>query len=205
MTEARRGRWILRILLLALGGLGFTSCGYSSGVRPPVGYESIAVTVFDNLSPQPEVERDLFLSLSSQASRMIDGKIMSPSDADVVVRGTIVDYRRLSGILSRQGDLQQSGVRLILRAWLEDRRTGSRMGDEIQVDQAVRYVIRAGEEEFGARRTALAHLSQELILDLFTQLDYGSAGSSDPVTQDEIESLEPLAPQTLDPRVQVGN
>jgi len=182
-------------LLLA----SLASCGYTSGIRLPADARTIGVTVFDNLGPQPEVERDLFACLSSQANRMIDAELVAPQNADLVIRGEIVEYRRLHGILNKEGQLQQSGVRLILRAWIEDQRLGVRIGDTMQVDQAVRYVIHAGQEEFGARTTALQHLCQELILDLFTQVDYESSESSDQDANIRKDVLEPLGTDPADP------
>jgi hypothetical protein len=183
------------VIGLCLGCLA--SCGYSSGVRLPQGAESVGVSVFDNLSPLPEIERELFACLSTQASRMIDGELVAPSRADVIVRGEIVDYRRLYGVLNREGMLQQSSVRIVLRAWLEDRETGERMGDTIQVDQAIRYVIRARQEEAGARDQALAQLCQELVLDLFNQPDYRMAPPPEDLEAEQ-ESLDDLELQPLD-------
>lgn len=197
MSSRRIHSWVhlLGVLLLA----SLASCGYTSGVRLPAGAQTLGVTVFDNFGPQPEVERDLFACLSSQANRMVDAELVAPQKADLVIRGEIVEYRRLHGILNKEGQLQQSGVRLILRAWIEDQRLGVRIGDTMQVDQAVRYVIHAGEEEFGARQTALQHLCQELILDLFTQSDYESSEASESDVNIVEEVLEPLATDPADP------
>ena len=187
-------RSVLKVLLgLALACL--SGCGYSSGVRLPGEAQSFGVTVFNNMGPEPRLERDLFASLSSQASRMLDAELRAPNVADVLIRGEIVDYRRIYGVLDTEGQLQQSGVRIMLRAWLEDRRSGKRLGDQIYFDQAVRYVIRVREEEFGARRDALNHLCQELVLDLFNQVDYETAGGPEADAP-----KEPLRPQPLGER-----
>jgi len=190
------GGVLARLVALIAWALAATGCGYSSGVRLPAGAETVGVTVFENSTPQPELERDLFARLSLQASRMIDAEIVAPDRADIVVRGVIVEYRRLQGVLSIEGQLQQTGVRIILRAWLEDQRIGARIGQPIQVDQALRYVVRAGEEEQGARRVVIEHLCQELILDLFNQVDYGTGPPPDPTLPEE-EELDALQPQPL--------
>jgi hypothetical protein len=176
-----------------LAGLWLCGCGYSTGVRLPAGYETVGLSVFDNAGPEPRIERDLFASLSRQTSRMLAAEVRSPDRAELVIRGQILDYRRLSGVLSSEGQLQQSGVRVLLVAWIEDRRLGVRLGDPIQFDQSVRYVVRAGQEESGARREALDHIAQELVLDLFNQVDYRRSD----------QNLElppaPLEPKALEP------
>ena len=174
--------------------IAIAGCGYSTGVRPPAGYDSVGVTVFDNLGPEPVLERDLYVALSEQANRMLDADLLSPSRSELLIRGQIVDYSRISGVLSAQGELQQSGARITVTAWLEDRESGARLGDTILFDQAVRYVIRAGEEEAGARRDALRTITQEMVLDLFTQLDYASPGDASSAE----DGQEPVTPAALE-------
>lgn len=188
LAAVRRG---VVLALLALG-----SCGYSTGVRLPEGYQSVGVTVFENTGPEPRLERDLYESLSRQASRMLDAELLAPDRADLVIHGRIIDFRRLSGVLSSEFELQQTGVRIILSAWIEDRRLGATLGDALSFDQSVRYIVRVGEEQLGARREALEHISQELLLDLFTQVEYGHAAAG--AEAEELIEPEPLVPRVGD-------
>ena len=191
-------------LLALLGlGLGLSGCGYSAGVRLPAEAQTVGVAVFENSTPFPQVERDLFVALSDQAARMVQAEVATPDRADVTVRGTILEYRRLYGVVGIENELQQTGVLIRLQAWLEDNRIGERIGDAVLFDQAVRYVIRVGEEEEGARREALAQLGQEILLDLFNQTDYlpESERVPDPNAQPDLPSapLDPTAPPATDP------
>ena len=178
-----------------------SGCGYSTGVRPPLGYETVGVTVFDNLGPEPSLERDLYLVLSQQANRMLDAELLSPARSDLLIRGQIADYSRLSGVLSVDGELQQSGARITLTAWLEDGASGARLGEAILFDQAVRYVIRAGEGERGARSDALAQITQEMLLDLFTQVDYSRSDAEGPPEEEQVAPAA-LEAGTADPEEQ---
>jgi len=175
-----------------------SGCGYSTGVRPPQGYETVGVTVFDNRSPDPSLERELYVLLSQQANRMLDAELDSPARSDLVIRGRIADYSRLTGVLSVDGELQQSGARITLTAWLEDGASGARLGDAILFDQTVRYVIRAGEEERGARSDALAQITQEMVLDLFTQVDYARSEAGATPEEDQWAPAA-LQADTVDP------
>lgn len=166
--------------------LCMTGCGYTSGVRLPADAKTLGVVVFDNTSPFPEVEREVFACISTQASRMIDGRMVAPGRADVVIRGSLDDYQRLHGVQSAEGSLQESGVYIMMHAWLEDRESGEMIGEVLYFNQAVRYILGVREEEAGARREALANLCQEIVLDLFSQPDEILTPSSPP----EIEELE---------------
>ena len=172
-----RGKFALLILGLSLT-LGVSSCGYTHGVLLPEEATSIGVAVFDNTSLFPEVEGEVFACMSTQASRMVSGRMLSPNRADLVVHGRILEYRRLGGAVDPQGRLLSSGVQVRLQAWIVDRRHGERIGQIVEVDRPVRYIFGAGEAEIGARRAALENLCQGVVLDLLNQPDYRKA--SDP-------------------------
>ena len=193
LTPGRVGRTATLLAASLLSG-----CGYSAGVRPPQGYETVGVTVFDNLSPDPSLERELYVILSQQANRMLDAELDSPARSDLVIRGRITDYSRLTGVLSVDGELQQSGTRITVTAWLEDGASGARLGDAILFDQSVRYVIRAGQGEPGARSDALAQITQEMLLDLFTQVDYSRSDAAASPVQD-LPTPAPLQTGTATP------
>jgi hypothetical protein len=184
-------------LLLLLG-----SCGYSAGLRPPLEARSLGVAVFDNDSNFPELERELYAALSDQAARMVAAEVAAPGRADLVVRGRILDYERLYGVIGVENQLLQTGVRVRLSAWLADPRSGERVGRALTFDQAVRYVIDAGEGEAGARRDALAQLSQEVLVDLLTQAEYRPESEQAPDANEPEDTaptpLEPTAPPPTD-------
>ena len=68
------------VIGLCLGCLA--SCGYSSGVRLPQGAESVGVSVFDNLSPLPEIERELFAASEARVQAQV-GEMLAASEARI--------------------------------------------------------------------------------------------------------------------------
>lgn len=158
---------VVAAFLLALVG-----CGYSSGVRLPEGYEAIAVEYFGNDGPHPDLERRLHSRLTGQVARMVEAPLVSTTEADLLVRGRIVDYRRLHGIVGGGNELLDSGVAVTVEAWLFDPRLGLRLGLPVELEREVRYMVRVRGEEAEALDIALETLSQELVLDLLTQEAY---------------------------------
>jgi len=188
--------------LLASLLLGLCACGYSAGLRAPLGAKTLGVSVFDNDSMYPELERELYQALSDQAARMVSADVATPTRADLAITGRILEYERLYGVTGIENQLLQTGVRVRLSAWLEDRRLGERVGQVIVVDQAVRYVIDAGQGEATARQDALAQLGQEILVDLLTQADYRpeseQAPDANPFRDGDQQPLEPTAPPPTD-------
>lgn len=181
------GNTIPRLLWAALLCLSLGSCGYTHGVRLPDGAETVGVAVFDNSSLFPQVEGDVFACMSTQASRMIAGRVLAPNRADLVIRGNILDYRRLVGAYDEFGGLLGSGVHIRMEAWLIDSRLGERIGDVIEFNRSVRYILGVREGEMGAREAALTNLCQEIILDLFNQREYRRSSQPGERTDDEFD------------------
>lgn len=175
----------------ALGGLLLllcASCGYSSSLRLPEEQESVGLEVFGNDSPVPVLERALYQALDAQIARMVAAPQRSPELADVVVRGVILDYYRMGGVYGIDGQLRESGVNLYVRAWLVDRRTGQQIGAQLERGHQVHYAVGVGQSEQGALELALATLSQELVLDLFSTVNYE-------FEDEELEASTPLTPR----------
>lgn len=155
-------------------------CGYSSGVRLPEGHETVAVEYFGNDSPDPDLERDLHLRLSDQVARMVNAPLVASQHADLLIRGRIIDYRRLFGIIGGSNNLLESGVQVNLEAWLYDPHRGIRLGRPIRLEREIRYMVRVRGDEPEALEIALETVAQELVLDLFNQEAY------------EPEEIEPI-------------
>jgi hypothetical protein len=162
----------LRVCLSVALCITIAGCGYSSGVRLPEGVETVAVEYFANDSPVPGIDRTFHQSLSDQVSRMVSAPLTTPRRADISVRGRIIDFRRIAGIIGGKNRLKEVGVRVTVEAWLHDTRLETRLGYPVNLSQEVRYLVRVREEEAGARDLMLATICQELVLELFTQEDY---------------------------------
>ena len=91
---------LLRALLLGsalvLTPLAATSCRYSpykfAGGGLPSSIRSIAVLPFENETPVPELQRELYEALRGQLQNRLNLRDAPEARADAIVRGTIVRY-----------------------------------------------------------------------------------------------------------------
>jgi len=104
-------RSALAVLVLALA---VGSCGYSTGFRVPEGVQTVGVEVFGNDSRLRDLELELQDALVRSTSRLVHAPIVDPSEADLVLRGRIVEYRRRGGIRSPENVLLETGVRIVV-------------------------------------------------------------------------------------------
>jgi hypothetical protein len=107
-------RATLGLALLAL----LPGCGYSTGFRLPEGMQSVGVEVFGNDSKLRDVELEFQEALVDSTARLVHAPIVDPSEADLVLRGRIVDYRRRGGIRSADNELLESGVTVVVEVQL---------------------------------------------------------------------------------------
>lgn len=157
-----------RLLALALVLVAtVTGCGYHRALAPPPGARSVGVALFVNDSPERDLERELSVHLTEALRDLVEAPIESPAEADVLVAGRIVDYRRRGGIRDKDNRLLESGVGVVVEAWLVDRRSARPLGAHAAASTQVGYIVDASAGERIARARALRHLADRLILDLF--------------------------------------
>lgn len=164
---ARRG--VLRGAAAALLALAATGCGYSSGLRTPEGYRTVGVEFFANDSKVPDLERDLQLYVSRSVRDTVEAPLTAPSQADVVIRGRIMDYRRFAGIRGADNNLLETGVSISVQAWLVDARTDEPIGETVFSGQTVGYTTVEAFGEERSRDRSLSYLAEGLVLDLFAR------------------------------------
>ncbi|MCA8981710.1 MAG: hypothetical protein H6831_03610 [Planctomycetes bacterium] len=157
------------LLCLPLLLLGAASCGYSSGLRAPEGYQSVGVAIFANDSKVPDLERDLHRFVSTSVRDAVEAPLTSPQLADVVIEGRILDYAHFGGIRGPNNELLETGVSISVESWLVDRATGERIGEAVYSGQTVGYTtVEFGGEERSKDRS-LAYLAEGLVLELFAR------------------------------------
>ena len=161
-------RVVHTIVALALAAL-VAGCGWSAGLSTPVEGRSIGSEVFD--VRRDVLERGLAPLLHEQMTRaagdLVAAPVVQPSKADYVVRGTIVEYRRRSGIRNSDFQLQETALRIRLEAELIDRRTGEVVGDPVRTHVWSGYGLDATTNEAIALERALHYLAETVVLDLF--------------------------------------
>lgn len=160
-------------LLVALAG-----CGYRAGLLMPEGTRTIGVEVFDNVSKQRDVEAEVHDALTASLRSRLDARIVSPADADLVIRGSVTDYRRRSGIRTKGNVLQETGVTIELTVKLVRRLQSNgptpreSVLSTIELDDESGYRLGEPRGELDARGRALRRLADRAVLDLFSGAVY---------------------------------
>ena len=160
-----------------------SACGYRTGLVAPEGTKTIGVEFFGNEGPLRDLEVELQDELARAVERMLPVRIVDPLEADLIVRGRIVDggYSRRSGIRSPENRLLETGVRISVEASLIDpRRRVDSEGNPLppRVLRVARtstesgYRLEEPDGERAARARALRNMVDRLALDLFGAVAY---------------------------------
>lgn len=180
-----------------------TGCGWNTGLVAPAsstgrGVGSVGVELFAT-DRERVLERDLEPRLHAELSRavadFVDAPLVSPEEADIVVRGRILEVRRRGGIRrsatqvrtlpggapapESRFDLIETGLRIVVQAELVDRRTGETIGTPETASTWSGFAV-SPAEEFAARERVLANLAQRLVLELFTPREGAEPAGSNP-------------------------
>lgn len=167
---------LARALLAALIALA-SSCGYSRSLVPPPGTGSIGVVYFHNDTPERDLEREFAVELSSSVRDLVRAPLADPREADVRIEGRLADYRRRGGIRDPDNRLLESGVQVLVEAWLVDARSGERLTGTARATTAVGYLIPEPGGEEAARARTLRHLADRVVLDLFQAWSAGGGAA----------------------------
>jgi len=147
-----------------------TSCGWHAGLAAPDGAQTIGIEVFetDRGQLQRGLEPEFADALGKAVVDLVGTPLADPADADVVVRGHIVEYRRRQGIRNTDNQLVETGVYVSVSAGLYDR-TGAVLVPNRQRHNWSGYATDevAQVNEAQARRRALRYIADTLVLDLF--------------------------------------
>ncbi|MBL8862109.1 MAG: hypothetical protein JNK02_08860 [Planctomycetes bacterium] len=162
-----------RAAALALGLCALTAggCGYSTGLRVADRIGSVGVTFFQNSTLERDVERPLQDALTASVRSLTDVPIADHGSAEVLLRGTILEYRRRGGIRSTDNELLETGLLLEAEAGLYDRRSDRPLGPQRRARVWVGYVLDDPSGEAQARDRAIRHVADELVLELFAGLE----------------------------------
>lgn len=152
-----------------LSALSLTGCGYSVGLSAPEGFTGVAVEVFDNVTPEPDLERKLHTALSREVRDRVPLPLVDPDESELLIRGRLVEFSRVRGIRDPENRLLESGVRIVAEAWAVRRSTGEQISPKTSARATVGYPIGSAAGERAARERAIRHLAEVLTLDLFSQ------------------------------------
>jgi hypothetical protein len=146
-------------------------CGYSTGIRVADRVRSVGVTFFGNQTFERDVERPLQDALSSSIRSLTDVPIADPAEAEVLLRGVILEYKRRGGIRSSDNQLLETGLYVEAEAGLYDRRSDRPIGPQRRALVWVGYVVDEPDGEATARDRAIRHIADELVLVLFSAVE----------------------------------
>ncbi|MEX1024306.1 MAG: hypothetical protein WD226_04445 [Planctomycetota bacterium] len=173
----RRWCWWLPFLALGVG-----ACGWHAGPGPAPDLPEVArartigVELFDRSRYVLERNQapEIHAALARAAVDHSGLRLVAAEQADVVVRGAIVEYRRRAGVRSVENELLETGVRLTLEASLVERRTGLELGrarprvwSSFAIDGEGPGGLGTPAVEGGARTRGYEFLARKLIFDLF--------------------------------------
>jgi len=117
----------------ATTALALTGCGYTMNSSLDPKFQSIYVTAFKNQSR----EYDLQVPLSNAVIRKFinDGRlrVVKRDMADLIVEGTILDYKLKGLTFDREDDVTQFEVVVVARVRVFDSRTGDVLWEDEQI------------------------------------------------------------------------
>lgn len=161
--RARRSCLALAALLLGAAA----GCSYRSSLSLPAPYESIGIELFSNSSLEPDLEVELHRALVRNARELLDGPVVAPGRARLLLRGEVLEYRRRSGIRSRENVQLETGLTVRARAFLVDARDERVVAAPVTVSTQIGYALdRRTVNEAEARRRVLGNLAQRIVLEL---------------------------------------
>jgi hypothetical protein len=154
--------------LAAVAALVPAGCGWHAGLARPANAASVGVEAARREGRVLErgLEPLLTDALSAAVVDWVDLPLLSPGEADLVVRPVLLDFARRGGVRNIDNELVESAVFVRVRAELIDRRTGKPVGPAAVAQEWSAYALESGNED-AARERALRHVADTLILDLF--------------------------------------
>jgi hypothetical protein len=171
-------RPLLAALLLALAG-----CGWHAGLGSSSGASSVGVQIVTREGTLLErgLEPELTDALSAAVVDWVELPLVSPAEADLVVRAHIVEFRRRGGVRNRDNELLETAVFVRASAELFDRRKGpnGEVAASAMAQEWSGYALDDPGNEDAALERALRHVADSLVLELF-------APSSPPAEEDAV-------------------
>jgi len=172
VADAVRAIRLLRSALLALSlavvALGTTSCRLSpyhfAGGGFPSHIRTIAIVPFDNETPVPELQRELFEAMRRQLQNRLNLREASEAKADAVVRGSIVKYESdvPIGYSSdpRQATSARRQLQLVVDVSIVDQSSGKPLWERKGLTAKGEYAER---DEPAGRRLAIERLLNDVV------------------------------------------
>jgi hypothetical protein len=191
-SQIRLGRSAFAVSLFA--ALWLAGCGYRTGFTVPE-QRAVGVAIFDNVSRERDLERELHSALTDSVQRLVDAPLVSPSSADLRIDGRITEYIRRSGIRNKDNVRLETGVRITIVASLVRPGTAppdaaSETEPAVEAVEVLRQVVVSDERgylledpvgEARARELVLRHIADRVVIELFGDLAFPVGDQALPV------------------------
>lgn len=154
-----------RILLFTMVAiLTLTSCGYYSFKGSLPSYiQSIAITLFDNQTPDPGVPEELNQLLRDMFIDDNTLKVVDESKADLLLTGTIQSIRLRPAVVRTGEQVTEDKLVVTVKAKCEDLKTGKKLFDK-PFDYSVPLSATAGlDERQQAISEALKFIAEDIL------------------------------------------
>jgi hypothetical protein len=115
---------LIPLAALLVGLAGSAGCGYHVGFRPRPGVRSVAVPIFENKTFRRELEIALTEAVVREIQQRTPLRVDDIEDADLVVEGTILDFRERVAVEGPDDEVLESVAIVTVGVRLRDRRTG---------------------------------------------------------------------------------
>ncbi len=152
------------LLLTVFSAFALTACGYYSFKGSLPSYiQSIAITLFDNQSPDPGVPEELNQLLRDMFIDDNTLKVVDESKANLLLSGTIQSIRLKPAVVRTGEQVAEDKLVVTVKAKCEDLKTGKKLFDE-SFDYAVPLSATAGlDERQQAISEALKFIAEDIL------------------------------------------
>jgi hypothetical protein len=143
--------------------------GFAGGGLPRE-LRTVAVLPFDNLTPVPDVQRELFEALRKAMQDRLNLRDAPADRADVLVTGTIKEYEVDLPVGVTADPRQATSARRKLQIVVDFEIVNQTTGESLQTKTGARREAQYAEgAELRGRRDAIEQLVNELIDDMLSQ------------------------------------
>ena len=160
---ASAARVLLAGALVAAGGCRFSPYHFAGGGFPPR-VHTVAVLPFENETPVPELQRELFDAMRRQLQSRLNLREAAEAKADAVVRGTILKYEIDVPIGysadPRQATSARRQLQMVVDVTIVDQSTGKPLLEKKGLTAKGEYAER---DEAGGRRQAIDRIISDVI------------------------------------------
>jgi hypothetical protein len=153
-------RWIPLGLVPMLGLLG--ACGYSMRRLTPPGVRTVAVEVIENPTFRRDIEFQLTEDLKNAILSRTDLLVVDKNRADLLLSGTILQFREQVLAENLEDDIVQSSVIVTVEFVLTDRRTGKER-DRDRITDVSEFGVGRNEDLGSATSEAFSDLAEKVI------------------------------------------